>query len=482
MRPSYAAVLVSITITALVLRLLYLNQPMRYDEAYSYLFFVQVPLRSTLSDYSLPNQHILNSLLMRASTAAFGNAPWALRLPAFAFGVAIVPATFFGLRRWFGDDAAMLGAACTAVAAQLILYSTNARGYSLVVLLFLGLLAVSARLREPAGPQPWIALVILSVLGLYTIPTMLYALGGIFIWHAARAWSQLRAQRDAGAMRRVARSAVAVGGLTLLLYSPVLVGTGLGPLIANDWVSARTPRTFLGELPAMLRELWTDWHAGLPLFVIIILAAGMCAYLLLPAARRDSASLLSAILLWCVALLLATLRPPFARVWLFLLPLYFTVAARGIVTLLQARLEAPRIRAAVLAGAVLICATGAPGVLRSDAVRLSAGPRFPDAEAVVTYLASEVEPGDGVYVRTPADAPLWYYTRRHGLSEVMLRLNYGAERRVLVVVNEAAGQTIDMLRAATPLGTAAFSPPRLLRAFPSSRVYEINRMPRPGGS
>lgn len=475
-RSYYGAGLALCTGIGLLLRLRFLDQPMRYDEAYSFLFFVQVPLASTLSDYSLPNQHILNSLLMRAATALFGDAPWALRLPAFIFGIAIIPATFFGLRRLLGEHAALLAAACTAVSAQLVLYSTNARGYSLVVLLFMGVLAASALLQERDEQRAWIALVVCSVLGLYAIPTMLYAIGGVFIWHAARGWSLSRTGGDTLVLRRVLLSAGAVALLTLVLYLPVLVGTGLGPLIANDWVSARTPRTFAAELPVMLRELWLDWHGGWPLALVGLLIAGLIAYVLTPAARLKSGSLLAAVLLWCAALLIATLRAPFARVWLFLLPVYFAVAARGLVVALPKLLPAARRDALVLAGALAICAAGGAGVLRSGAVTTAAGPRFPDAEAVVSYLAREVRPGDGVYVRTPADAPLWYYTRRSGLSEVVLRLNYGAQRRVLVVVNEAAGQHIELLRAATPLGTAAFSAPRLLHRFPASRVYEITRI------
>ena len=477
-RSYYGAALALCTGIGLWLRLYYLHQPMRYDEAYSYLFFVQVPLASTLSDYSLPNQHILNSLLMRVSTALFGNAPWALRLPAFTFGIAIVPATFFGLRRLFGEHAALLAAACTAVSAQLILYSTNARGYSLVVLLFIGMLAASALLHERDDKRAWVALVVWSVLGLYAIPTMLYAIGGVFIWHAARGWALFHKARDARVLHRVLKSAAAVAVLTLILYTPVLVGTGLGPLIANDWVSARTPRTFAAELPVMMRELWLDWHGGWPLPLVGVLIAGVIAYILIPAARMKSGGLLAAILLWCAALLIGTLRAPFARVWLFLLPVYFGIAARGLVLALPKPRTTTRRDALVAAGALAICAVGGTGVLRSAAVTTAAGPRFPDAQAVVAYLAREVRPGDGVYARTPADASLWYYTRRSGLSEVVLRLNYGAERRVLVVVNEAAGQHIELLRAATPLGTAAFSAPRLLHRFPAARVYEVTRIRR----
>ena len=91
-----------ITAAGIALRLIYIHQPMRYDEAFSYLFFVHVPLASTLSDYSVPNQHILNSLLMRLCASLFGNAPWSLRLPAFLFGVAVIPAT--GRRRTACSD------------------------------------------------------------------------------------------------------------------------------------------------------------------------------------------------------------------------------------------------------------------------------------------------------------------------------------------------------------------------------------------
>jgi hypothetical protein len=470
----HLSALALIIVAGVALRLLYINQPMRYDEAFSYLFFVRVPLASTLSDYTVPNQHILNSLLMRLSAHMFGHAPWALRFSAFLFGIAIIPAVFYALRHLVGSRAALLASGFAAVSSPLILYSTNARGYSLVVLLFLCAIWLSASGRLSHSSGAWKALVVISVAGLYTVPIMLYAIGGIWLWHGAQAWLLWRRSADRKLLECVTWHAAAAGMLTAMLYAPVMIGTGLGSLVANDWVTARAPAQFVSELPALLRDLWRGWHAGMPVLLGWLLGAGFFAFLLLGRKQLAHGTVLAAVAAWCCALLLFTMRAPFPRVFLFLLPLYLAFAVAGILAVAE-RATVPA-RLSYLAGYAL-CAWCGLSVVKSEAVRRIEGPLFPDAPAVVSYLAQTVREGDGVYARTPADAPIWYYTWRSGLSDSMLRLKYNARSRVLIIVNGSDGQTIERVLQEAGLERMRFSPPVLRYSTQRARVYELRRLP-----
>ena len=83
-----------ILVIALDIRLLYLRQPMRYDEAITYMYFVRESWPDALSLYTYPNNHLFHTALAKACIAVFGNSPWVLRLPAFLAGTLIVPATY----------------------------------------------------------------------------------------------------------------------------------------------------------------------------------------------------------------------------------------------------------------------------------------------------------------------------------------------------------------------------------------------------
>src|SRR4051794_3613573 len=194
---------------------------MRNDEAFSFLFFADRPLRDALSSYPAPNNHLGNTLLMHYAWRVLGNEPWALRLPALAAGIATIPATFLFARRAFSERTAVLAAALVAVSSQLVEFSTNARGYSVVCLCFLLLLALVPAIAAAAGWRGLALFGVISVVGLYFIPLMAM---GVAI---AALWAVLEARRRPGAplARVVARLAVVlvlVAAVTLGLYEPVL--------------------------------------------------------------------------------------------------------------------------------------------------------------------------------------------------------------------------------------------------------------------
>jgi hypothetical protein len=116
---------------AVGLRLAFLNQPMRYDEALTFNEFASRPLYYGLSFYPDPNNHLLNTLLVHITSTVLGPQPWVLRLPAFAAGVLLVPATYALTHLLYGRPAAFLGAVLVAVSSYVVEYSTNSRGYTL---------------------------------------------------------------------------------------------------------------------------------------------------------------------------------------------------------------------------------------------------------------------------------------------------------------------------------------------------------------
>ena len=102
---------VGLILVAVVMRLASLNIPLIHDEAYTYKAFASVPLWQTISDYHLPNNHVLLSIIINILTHLFGNRLWLIRLPTIIAGVLMVPAGYVLGKRLYSREAGILGAA-----------------------------------------------------------------------------------------------------------------------------------------------------------------------------------------------------------------------------------------------------------------------------------------------------------------------------------------------------------------------------------
>jgi hypothetical protein len=479
----HLALLASILVLAFFIRLLFLFQPMRYDEAYTFTHYASMPLYLGLSNYSAPNNHLLHTLLVHCSYLIFGNYPWALRLPALIAGWLLVPATYVVARVFFQRHAALLSAALVASSSPLVEFSTNARGYTLMALFFLLILSLAPYCLRSSNPAPWILFSVLSALGFYTLPTMLYAFGVVAGWLLMMALRNNMGAERLAIVRRLAISSAAAAALTLLLYGPVLLVWGPNALVANKFVAPESWERVLSALPASAASTWQLWNVAMPTVVSLVVAMGFAVTLALHArVSRYPVSPAIVGILWIVPVLLAQRVVPYERVWLFLLPLYLVLASAGLVfvwdrvapTMVRDRTEVVGIMGLVLGLALAwnVAATQSPyysndtGVLR-------------DGESITTWMKGHLKTGDVVMAVVPADAPLeyyfpvynlrpadyWYSTQLHGPE-----LEPG--RRVLAVVRDA-GPGLDAMLKTAGLTTGSLSNPELVERFQEAGIYEM---------
>lgn len=118
-----------------------LAQPLRYDEAFTQMFFIDGPC-SNLFYYPLPNNHVLFTVLAAGFDSIFG--PMAMRWPALLFGISAIPITFHACRKLAGGNAGYLAAFGMALCPYLVSFATLARGYSLLVTVVVAMIAVVA--------------------------------------------------------------------------------------------------------------------------------------------------------------------------------------------------------------------------------------------------------------------------------------------------------------------------------------------------
>ncbi len=245
-----------VTVLAIACRLAALRQPMRYDESVTWAYFVGRSWTTIVSQYQFPNNHVFYSLLAKATSSLAVWQPWALRLPAALAGIAIVPLTWAVGRRFADRDSALLGAGLAAASTSLILYSTNARGYSLVVVLFLCLLLQAHRMREAPTMRDYALFGALATLGLYTIPVMFYPIAVVAVWFSLDAW-----QRPDRGRRLLMLSATCLCSAVIagVLYLPIIKTAGLAALVGNKFVAPSTWFELARSLPRFTVDVATTW-------------------------------------------------------------------------------------------------------------------------------------------------------------------------------------------------------------------------------
>lgn len=476
--------LVAVTAVAIAVRLPDMSQPMRYDEAATWIDYASQPLALGLSDYRFPNNHLFHTLLLHATAAIGGSEPWVLRLPAFVAGVALVPLAWAVGRTLHGTAAALGAAALAAGSTSLSLYSTSARGYTILgcLTLVLALLAVR-QLRSPdvAG---WFGMAVVTALGAWTIPTMLYPAGGIALWmylESRAGDATVPPRRMASALRWTGVASIA---LAALLYLPVVARTGIALVIGNRFVRPQRRSAFIAQLPEFAREMAADWSRGWPGWLALLLAFGAVTALVAPRrAGRHRVPMFGAMLLFAIAFLLLNGRVPYARVWLYMLPFALVSAAGGLAWLVSAALgrmgtrRGAQVAAASLVALGLVAARHArarEAVRRADDTGV-----LRDGAAIAALLADSVRAGDRVIASAPSDLPLAYHLRARGSDLRMLRATPDSAWRLWVVVNDAAGQRLPALVRGAGIIEKDFGAPTLVARFPEARVFRVGRE-RPG--
>ena len=259
----------AVLIAAAVLRMLAFSPGLEYDEIWTVRNYSARDLWTILNDLATPNNHPLNSLLVKWMLL-FSDTAWSIRFPSFFAGLASV-----GLTGWLAvllfrsRFAALTAMIFVAANPALILYSITARGYAVqtaLILLYAVIAALCYRYR-----RRW-TLYLLPVCGFLAelaLPTSVLWLFPLSLVHCVA--ELLRGRKE---WRRLLPLAVSYTVLGVILLSWLLfhyqdfkAGQSFGTAIA-------------GVLPFFRDFLFPVWGAvcgwqkyGVPLFLLIVLIA-----------------------------------------------------------------------------------------------------------------------------------------------------------------------------------------------------------------
>lgn len=468
--------LFTILVGGIAFRLFFLFQPIRHDEAFTFTNYASKPLILGLSNYSFPNNHLFHTLCVHMAYFLFGNQLWAIRLPAFLAGVFLIPATYFLVRALYEKHTALLTTAFLSVSSALIEYGTNARGYAFIMLFFILLLLLANYLRKKNNIAAWTSLAILSAMGLHTVPVMLYPFATVLLWIVWSSWQSDFSLPFKATIYQIFQYSTLTILLTGLLYLPVILASGLDAIIQNRFVQPMPLSAFINRLPERLLDVWSQWTLDYNFGLITLLAIATLIGIIAHHHRAQHRICLAfpAVLTLAILLPIQGVLPP-ERVWLYLLPLFYTVASTGFYTFLQRALPHQTVAKTVVYISLCLGLWGGINATQTLNTYYPYGPgTLKDAEVITQYLKPQLQSSDRLLTIATA-APLEYYFNKHNVNINHLRQDIANSNRLIVLVLEKK-YTLEQVLQVANIPTQDFTAPNLLCAYPSARLYEMNRI------
>ena len=419
--PSQRIVIVVLTLIGVGLRLWYINQPMQFDEATTVNMYSSSPFYIGLANYSLPNNHLLNTLLVRISLMTTGYAEWSIRSSAFISGVGLMVIAFLYAARFYSLASGILALAVISVSMPFIDMATNARGYSIVALC--GVAAhLSIYCMVTRGSVLAASCYALSIgLGLVAVPVAVIFAVSSTVYGILLCTKYHTLYLNSETIRIYMASALVGVIIAIAGYLPMLITLGPKWLFANEWVIPLTFAEFARSFPLQFYDYLSYSFMNIPLLDNVIIIA-LAIYLIL-SLRLESTRVPAPLVALSIgiAFLLLNRRYPFwglSPMWMFITVLLVSAACH-VMTASIARIAKPSVALSItLFAALLICVLGMYSVITTNPVSTqNARGTYanPDSHAIVSFLSSRLMPHDKVLADHPL-AVYHYYSRRAGLS------------------------------------------------------------------
>ena len=440
-RRTEACLVAAVIATSVVMAAFYLDVRLRHDESRTIAFYAAQPLSVAASKYDDWNNHILHTLLVWVAHQFGGWNRVVLRLPAFLSFCLFLPAAWWFVRREYGATTALFTIALVGASPFFSAYGNSARGYSLLLLLFVGALLCGQQLvRTPSRAALWAAWAVAVALGFYVLPLMAFPAAATGVWMLLARWRRYGRDGFGPFLARTAAWSSVALVLAGALYLPVFVAEGVRgvqeTLVVLPMFAMRPLR-----LLAHPFLLWGHWHWTIPpwaqgtLLALVVAGAGARG-----ATCGRRATLPLAVGLAWSALMLAHPLLLQARMAIWALLLCMIMAGAGVALVVErvvARARTRRPGAAAPLGRALKCAalalllgSSSWWTTRPDAVTQVTDHfhTLPSLPAMASSVAQRMRPGDHftvcnrvavrtvLYVkaiRAVAEDVGWYYPAAH---------------------------------------------------------------------
>ncbi|MBK9246860.1 MAG: glycosyltransferase family 39 protein [Ignavibacteria bacterium] len=293
------------------------TSPIFIDEVITFKDFTKNSLFVSLSYYPQPNNHVFYSFLTNISYSIFPFSPKiSIRLINVLLSV-FTNLLFFRLStKFLSDRASLISTTVFAFLFMNLLYSFQARGYEILLFATIVIFYYLFQFLQFEGGKKYLSVYILaSIIGFWAIPSFLYP----FCILTSYVIFQLLRRNKFNLILQVIISSAIISCCTIIVYSPVLLISGLKSIVGN-YYTMPIPR---GEVAVRLLPHFLStakWLVAMPSEYISIAVVGVALVLLVHAAKTKKShfTVLIALLLAPPVLLLLHSVIPFERSWIFL--------------------------------------------------------------------------------------------------------------------------------------------------------------------
>ena len=414
-----------IFMVGIFLRGFYLFAPIRMDEAGVFVFLASKSLIVCIFSYPFPGHHVFNTIMVNILHNILGDNAWVMRLPALLAGILLIPATYLLFRRISNNVTALLSSTLVAVSSQLIEYSTNARGYSIITFIFIISLLLIYYLSKNRNIFGWSILILLSAIGFYTVTIFLFPFGILVLCYLLLV---IFKKSNYLYLKDVGIAVLLTGLLTIILYSPIIMIYGSSELSSNQILTSIPFMSFLHGLgPMFVSKMWYFWNREVQPTIIYTLTIGFIILLVrIKYTNNDVRALLISSVLWIIILLFIMRMLPLPRIWLFLIPIYLGLACTGLSYVIE-NITRHRLLLSIIICTILL-SVQSTNIIVNDIISNSdsGGQLLVDGEKLTKYIKDNIRlKDDKVFVvnLTFRTQMMYYFTKYNLPLDHLLRYN-----------------------------------------------------------
>ena len=238
-------IIIIIFIIGIIIRIYKLKFTITYDEAATYMDYVDEGLTS-LFFYKSPNNHIFHSILAKIAVSIFGENQYALRLPAILFGSLNIILIYFISRKISNKLAGIISCFFLSAYPIIIDYDTLARGYSIITTCSLLLFYCCWEYIRTLKLRFLILIPIISSFGFFTHLPFLFSFTGIVLWFFYELFTNSRFNNK-NILPYIIFISTSTLFICLVLYTPTLIlGQGIDQFLNNKYFISSN---MFGEYP-----------------------------------------------------------------------------------------------------------------------------------------------------------------------------------------------------------------------------------------
>lgn len=449
----YLLLLLIIFFYGIILRYNYIHQPIRYDEATTYLLFASKPIYFGLSVYPAPNNHLFNTFLMHCFVNIFGNDPWVLRLPAFIFGSLTIIISYFFAQVYYNKFAGLLVACFVSTSSMLIEYSCNGRGYTIIVFLSLVIFLFVVYLRNNKNKFAWLLFSFITALGYYTIPIMLYShIISVFLFYVMS--NEDKSVAKIYLLKNIFYYSIIILLLSITLYMPVIIVSGVGAIVNNNYVKSMPIEKFIKNIGISFIETYNQWNRDIhPIIKIIISMSFILSTIYYKNISRYKFNLALWVIMPTLIILIIQRVVPFTRVWLFILPIYFAIAFSGIGYLIEKSKISERNKICIIYALIIVIGTiNTIYLIKNKSIQISKETGvLNESEEILQYISTIIKNDDVIIAKCPSDNIVKYKMLKKGLFQKVYstydrnEIQRNDIKSGFVIINLKYNQTLDKI-------------------------------------